>query len=325
MGCANKYDNTKYKPYQKFLEAEPLAKYTDQINDEPKNYLHWLNRSRVALDQKLYEIAILDAEQAWNKNSLLETAENYIDIVNNIEADSTQIPVLQSINKKFVGNMAFQRCLQSVFFNLKKYDEALTISDSLFNLLKASPSVDAYTLYYNDKASILAQKGDTTEAITNYNAALQYDPLNNDVKLNLLELYAGKASPEAMPLANELILIQKEKTPSDVYYLKALYLLKKNELADALKNIDAAIEKDINSPDNWLLKIQICKQANRLPDAENTAAKATSLFYQDATVWLEQAKVLVLVNKKTEAKASLEKVLNLDPNLAEAKTLQASL
>ena len=215
---------------------------------------------------------------------------------------------------------------------LKKYDEALTITNEAIKKWPKSPSSIPWDLigkeyskeeeaavvtYFYEfcriKARLLVIMGKKEEAWDVIEKVIKLNPAIDDayvVKMLILASY--KKYDEALLQIDNALELNPDKSNYYKYKSRILHGLKQEN--EALKFINKAIELDPNKPDNHHLKAEILISENKLNEALKTVDNGFDLF-PDYIEFLEiRNLILNLLGRYDEALDGIENALKVGVN-----------
>jgi len=222
-----------------------------------------------------------------------------------------------SINKfpndtslKFVYIVAMQDAGQ--------YKEAVSFLDSMNLKWGDSSSMRVYFNSLYKRAELLAQAGDTVNAIKTLEFFVIPGELT-EAGLQLASLYAETRNPKALAICDSMNKNDESKRDPNPDYLKGVYYYNINDYAKALEQFNSCIKKDYTFTDAYMEKGRILyKQAKyrEAMDVYDLAIKVSNSF-ADAHFW--KGKCQEALGQKADAKISYQRAYAFDKTLTEAK------
>ena len=199
-----------------------------------------------------------------------------------------------------------------------KYREAIGFLDSMN--LKWGDSSSA-RIYFNSlykRSELLAQAGDTINAIKTLEFFVMPGELT-EAGLQLANLYAETKNPKTLAICDSMIKNDESKKDPNPDYLKGVYYYNIDDYAKAIEQFNICIKKDYTFTDAYMEKGRILyKQAkyNEAIDVYDLAIKVSNTF-ADAHLW--KGKCQEALGQKEEAKISYQRAYAFDKTLTEAK------
>lgn len=168
------------------------------------------------------------------------------------------------------------------------------------------------------------KKGNIQKAIEGYEKALKIDNLNNQVRLNLANLYYTNAEFDKAEIAFNTVIEQEPKF-GPAYYSLALLFAELNQTEKALVNMQMAYEL---MPDNIRVYYNLSLLYNKLNSpiqAENILIKGLELESTNESLLYTLAYLYANNNKKEEAKNIVVKLIELYPENNQYKAFYQQL
>lgn len=235
--------------------------------------------------------------------------------------------------KEDPNNYILFRSLSYANYELKRYKEGYEYAQKFWETADPKKVRPADYVY---SARLASLNGDTAKAFAYFAPALAADPNNADLQSEYAKtLYTAKRYEEAA--AQYAIKVQKfEGTSLDYYYWGRSNFSAKNYLA-ADSAFAVFAEKNPSSPDGWLWRAKSLsandpeiKQGDAFPFYQkyseiaqaDPARNKSNLIeaYQYMSIYYQNA-----VNDRANAKATLQKALELDPDNEFTKELLKGL
>ncbi len=184
------------------------------------------------------------------------------------------------------------------FQGLKKYDEALEITNEAIKMWPKSPSSLPWDLIGKEYT-----KEEEEAAVTYF-----YEFCRLKAKLLII---MGKKE-EALNVIEKVIKLNPEI--DDVYYFKMIILATSNEFGEALLQISKALQLNPREPTYYISKSRILHELKREDSALKTINKAIQLDSNDPYSYHFKAKILISKNKLNEALKTVDKGFKLFPD-----------
>lgn len=148
--------------------------------------------------------------------------------------------------QKFQRNPALNRIAFYDLTNLKRYDEALTYADALFNKSEDAKITESDYLYYG---YVYLGKKDYDQAISMFKKSIENNKDNeadrNDAMKNIAEAYKAKGDyANAIATYKEYLAAQKEQNATDLNTLAQIYMVEADAEKDAAKKKEYYHEAD---------------------------------------------------------------------------------
>ena len=199
-----------------------------------------------------------------------------------------------------------------------KYTEGISFIDSMN--LKWGDSAHMKT-YFNalfKRAELLAQAGDTANAIKTFEFFVIPGELT-EAGLQLANLYAETRNPKTIAICDSMNKNDESKRDPNPDYLKGVYYYNTGNYDKALQQFNSCINKDYTFLDAYMEKGRILYKQEKYKEAigvYDLAIKVSNSF-ADAHFW--KGKCQEALGQKEEAKISYERAYAFDKTLTEAK------
>jgi tetratricopeptide (TPR) repeat protein len=170
------------------------------------------------------------------------------------------------------------------------------------------------------KADALERKGDTSNAITAYQQAIQSAGVFNEAELRLASLYAETGNKTAVVLCDALLKdASAVQMRSDILFVKAAYYSKVKDVAKALSIYNQIIREDYTYMEAYIEKGLLFYDQQKYTDAWKSFQQSTNVSnkYADGYFWM--AKAEEKMNKTKEAIDNYKRSLALDQSITEAR------
>ncbi len=200
------------------------------------------------------------------------------------------------------------------------YKNAITQIDQLIRKDSANPA------WLFMKADALEKTGDTIQAITFYQYAIESAGKFTEAYARLANLYAEKGDKIALTICDALL---KDPTAvslrSNILFVQGIYFLRAGQPAKGLNMFDQIIREDYTFLDAYLEKGIYYFDQKNYTEARKVFEKSTSVknSFADGYYWM--AKCDENLNNKPEAIDNYKRSIALDPGFTEAREALARL
>jgi tetratricopeptide (TPR) repeat protein len=195
-----------------------------------------------------------------------------------------------------------------------KYDQAL----EQVNLLLTKDSNNPGWLYM--KADALERSGDTAEAISHYNKAINKAGIFIEAEMRAANLFAETGNKNALVLCDNLLKnAGAARFRSDVLLMKGIYYAKTKNTQKALEMFNQIIREDYSYMNAYIEKGLVYYDMKKFEEAWKVFHKSTEVSNTFADGYFWMAKTEEKQNKKEEAIANYKRSLALDQSLSEAR------
>jgi tetratricopeptide (TPR) repeat protein len=232
-------------------------------------------------------------------------------------ATSTTNKKLEELEKQLASNPEADSLREGLVEQLvhnNQYDKALA---QVEQLLQKQPTNPAYLFM---KADALERKGDTSNAITAYQQAIQSAGVFNEAELRLASLYAETGNKTAVVLCDALLKdASAVQLRSDVLFVKAAYYNKVKNVPLALSIYNQLIREDYTYLEAYIEKGLLFYDQQKYAEAWKIFQQSTNVSnkYADGYFWM--AKAEEKMNKTKEAIDNYKRSLALDQSITEAR------
>lgn len=215
-----------------FDHLDQLHPGTSEIHSLYAAYLFETNRAAQGAEQMMYAVALDPANEPYH------TA--YLQMLTAADKKDEAIEEAVLATKKFPANLYFPLVHASILHSLGQSDSALAVIDSVDISEVANPNAVSNFLSY--KADLLADRGDTLNAISVYDHAINLNPDNISALNNcayFLSLLPGGDLEKALRYSSRAIKAE----PNNATYLDtyAWILFMSGDMDLARQYIDATI------------------------------------------------------------------------------------
>jgi tetratricopeptide (TPR) repeat protein len=199
-----------------------------------------------------------------------------------------------------------------------RYKEAVNFLDSM-NLKWVDSS--SMRIYFNSlfkRAELLAQAGDTINAIKTLEFFVIPGELT-EAGLQLANLYAETKNPKALTNCDSMNKNDEGKRDPNPDYLKGVYFYNIGDYTRALDQFNSSIKKDYTFTDAYMEKGRILYKQEKYKEAMDVydLAIRVSNSFADAHFW--KGKCQEALGQKEDAKISYQRAYAFDKTFTEAK------
>ncbi len=291
-----------------------IADLSTQIKGNPQNAGLFYARANEYFEYGNMKFALEDYKKAYRLDSLNAThALGLSDCLFELNNADGAIGVLQDYLKNDPNNIDILINLGIDYLYLPKpqYQKA----GETFNQILKIDVQNSEAYFY--KGIIYKETGDTTNAISNFQTAVEADPDYYEAFMQLGLLYGAQNNDIAIKYFDNAIAL--DPTNNEAHYAKAKYYQDRGRLGEAIsyyKKIIVADPQDANAIYNLAtiyFGIDSIQQAYRFYDLAIKQAPAKAMGYYGKGMCAEEL-------KNTEEAISLyNQALNLDPDLKVAE------
>lgn len=193
-------------------------------------------------------------------------------------------------------------------------EEALKQNDTLLQQIG-----DKAVIWMN-RASLLEDKGDTTNAINAYEKAIALQSTFPEAKIRLAKLYAETKNPKALQLVDNMSRSGEAfGFEQDIVMIRGVYFQNIREYEKALACFDQCINDNYTFLEAYVYKGQLLYNLKRYKESIAVFDRATTVknSFADGYFWL--AKNEEALQKTKEAIDNYKRALALDQNYDEAR------
>ncbi|PRY11951.1 tetratricopeptide repeat protein [Pontibacter ummariensis] len=140
-------------------------------------------------------------------------------------------------------------------------------------------------------------------------AACDVEESNNEQMVNLQQV---KDEPEAQ-LANLTAAIARSKRDGSLYARRAVVLLRKGELAQALEDANEAVKLTKNEPSSLFVKAQVLRALGKPEEALPLALRAERNSYQSSSLYVLLSELYLQQKDFGQAQTYINKAQELSP------------
>jgi tetratricopeptide (TPR) repeat protein len=225
---------------------------------------------------------------------------------------------MKDLLTKYPDSFALIQNLAGYYLEKENFDGALGVINN-------SLQIDSINPFLLDMQSIiLAQKGDTANAIKSLEAAVNILPKPEFI-ISLGALYAQTRNPNALEVADALLIGNKAKAEKEAYFIKGLYYSFKNEKEKAIPFFDSSIAASYTFMDAYMEKGVALKNLNKYKEAADVFEKAVTVQNGYAEGYYQLGTCYEKLNKKQDAVDAYNTAVIRDPSYTEAKEAMVRL
>lgn len=199
-----------------------------------------------------------------------------------------------------------------------QYEKAIAVVQDVL----AKDSINAR--FWDIKATLQLESGDTTGALFAYEKAVDLNPLP-EVVISLGVLYAQTRNPMAIGIADGLMQASKAAAEKEALFIKGLYHSYVGDKKTAIQFFDKCIGLSYTFMEAHREKGVALYEAGLYDAAYKTLEKAVTIQNNFDEGYYFMGRCLEKLNKPVEAIQMYERALLYDPNYLEAKDALAKL
>ena len=286
-----------------------------------------------------FSLALSSRGVAWIRDDKQDLGKAREDFLHALDTDPDCVPAYYGLGMVY----GYQDRYETAKYY---FDKGLAINDSSLRLLKWRGIVNAemkqwdaaledyekaldlnpadYELYIR-KAKVLQEIGNPQAAVSDLLFAEELNPNNPDIAYNLGNIYLGLGDTERA-LARYANALKQKPDFDDCWAAQADALAQTGRNDAALESLNHAVDCARREPERVFLRRGTLQQKmGRLEAALSDFQTARNKDPKLASAWLGEAKVLADLARKDEARAALERFINLRPDDAEGRKLQEQL
>lgn len=293
-----------------------LIALNKKIADEPSNYAHYLARAQYYSKTERYELAMQDIARAIETDSLQSTIYLYRGEIHWAQ---------ENVNKAYDD---YKKCLSIEATNadclLKKAAIDIVLnnySTALQHINDALRQGDQAYAYYL-KGRLYKQQGDTTNAISAYQTAVEVDATYYDAYIEVGLLFAQQKSDLAKDYYNSAIEIRPNSI--EAWYNKAMFLQETGSKESKRYQESLTCYDKILSIDSTFATAHFNKgfvYLEYLNDLKASEKEFTAAVLANPTYFMayyNRGLVYEKMGKKDEAERDFRKALSIKPDYTDA-------
>ncbi|RYD91350.1 MAG: tetratricopeptide repeat protein [Sphingobacteriales bacterium] len=174
------------------------------------------------------------------------------------------------------------------------------------------------------KATLHYEDGDTAQAIRAFEKAIDIIP-EPQLIISLGSLYAMTKNPNALVMADALLVGSKAQADKEAYFIKGLYYSYINEKEKAIPFFDKSLAINYSFMDAYREKSIALYDLGRYDEALKVLDKAITLQNNFDEGYYYRGQCLEKLNRPAEAIEEYQKALMYDPEYLQAKDALARL
>lgn len=192
------------------------------------------------------------------------------------------------------------------------YSQALNITN---DQLKKDSTLLAW---WNIKATLHYENGDTVSAINSFEKAVSIEP-SPEILISLGALYAQVGDPKALLISDALKLADKAKVEKEALFIKGLYYNYSGQKQKAIPFFDACLQLDYTYMFAYREKGIALYDLARYADALKVLEKAVTLqnSFEEGYFWI--GRCYEKLGRPAEARDAYRKAVMYDKDYVEAK------
>lgn len=241
-------------------------------------------------------------------------------------------------NEENVANLAAPNEEQTMKELVNKYPDSFILVQNLagyyldkenlegaLGVIKTGLNKDSLNPFLWDMQSIiLAQKGDTANAIKSLETAVDIFPKPEFI-ISLGALYAQTKNAKALEVADALLLGNKAKAEKEAYFIKGLYYSFNNEKEKSIPFFDKSIAVSYTFMDAYMEKGMVYFETYRYKEAADVFEKAVTVQNGYAEGYYQLGRCYEKLNRQKDALDAYNTALIRDPQYIEAKEAMGRL
>lgn len=219
---------------------------------------------------------------------------------------------LKNIVEKYPDSLLLVHELIEAYRNEGYYEAAIALTDEQIK----KDSGNAYL--WNIKATLFFENEDTAKAIYSLKQAIKIFPLPSYL-VALGTIYAELKNPEALDIANTLLVANGERADDDAYFIKGLYYNFKEMPKKAIPFFDSTLQLDYTYMYAYREKGIALYHLGKYKEAIAVLKKAVTLQnnFDAGYYWL--GRCYEKLNKRQDAIQSYQNALLYDAGFLEAR------
>lgn len=304
-GCAN----NDAEP-DKVLSSTDVKPLTDSLALAPRDAGLYYRRGLLLYSNNQSTYAEQDLRKAYELKKDETFALTLANLVRKRSA-AEAVRFLEKAVRDLPQSAALKRALARGYQQQGQADKALALTKAL--LQRAPDDVDALAL----QAELLgtADGKGSLAALEKAHALVPSDPA---LAYDLAYEYARSRNSRVLRLTDSLLKTGTAE-PEKAYYCRALFFENSGNLADAVRNYDAAIRANYNFQDAHLAKGQLQFSHRQYEAARKTFALALKIGPTTPEFYYWMGKAQEALGQKEEARFYYQRAYNLDKSMQEAK------
>lgn len=219
---------------------------------------------------------------------------------------------------KYPDSMLLRLTLIKYFENNGNYDLAIAETN------KVLQNDSANLLFLNKKADLLYLNYDTLNAIKIYEKSIEIHP-DPKIIISLGICYAQTQNPNALVMADALLIGKKSRAEKEAFFIKGLYYSYINQKQKAIPFFDKCLNLDYTYMPGYLEKGVALYDLNKYEEALLVFDRAVTVQnkFDEGYYWM--GRCFEKLNKPNDAGESYRTALLYNPDFVEAKDALAKL
>jgi len=198
------------------------------------------------------------------------------------------------------------------------YNNQGQLTQALFNFNKAIDIDPHFAEAYNNRGNVYSQQGRLSQALSDFNKTLEIDPNSVDAYNNRGNVYSRQGHfTQALSDFNKAIAINPGLAWG--YYNRAICYVKQGDVDRALADYNTVIAIDPNIAEAYNNRGIIYAESGRLTQALSDYNRAIGLNPYSAEAYNDRGNLYKQQGDVTKALADYNKVLAINPNFANEK------
>lgn len=198
------------------------------------------------------------------------------------------------------------------------YRENGNYSNAISNIDKALKKDSTNARFWDIKGTLAIENGDTISSIQSLERSVDLYP-QPDVIISLGILYAQTKNPNALAIADALIMADKAKAEKEALFIKGLYFSTTGEKNKAIELFDQCLQISYSFMEAYREKAIALYDLGKYKESVATLEKATTLQNNFDEGYYYQGRSYEKLNDLPKAIEAYQTALMYDPNYIEAR------
>jgi len=223
------------------------------------------------------------------------------------------VKIMKDVIARYPDSLLLVENLVQYYRDKGNYDMAISTTNDVIRRDSAN------TRFWDIKAILHAENGDTAAAISSYEILVNMLP-DAVYVLSLSELYAKTKNPQALVLADALIKGKSAHAEKEANFIKGIYYSYSGDNQKAIEYFDKCLALDYTYMLAYREKGIALYNLGKYEEALTVMNKAITLQnnFDEGYYWM--GRCLEKMGRKDEAIESYRTALKYDPDYVEAKT-----
>lgn len=270
---------------------------------------NWLRKIQLALHMQLKKVIVICLLSAFLFSCTDEGSTPNTPATDTATISTSEQLLQDSTTADTVREQLIEQLVQK-----NQYNKALEQIDRLLVKDSSNPG------WLFMKADALERSGDTVQAISYYNKAVQKAGIFIEAEMRAANLFAETGNKNALVLCDNLLKnAGAARFRSDILMMKGIYYSKIQNSEKALDVFNQVIREDYSYMNAYLEKGLVYYDQKKYAEAWKVFNKSTEVSNTFADGYFWMAKTEEKMNKKEEAIANYKRSLALDQSLSEAR------